>query len=181
MDLALLVATVMKQYRHNQWGLPRSSSEELFNCKYNSTHIILSVLLGRTRSVCKVCGCSLDCNKSSISSHKSGLTVSSLELSSVRQTCREIFVIPITLFRAWRTWGLSSLSPTVTFPHTDPLYRCSTLHKDSKIPGPRVRDQQALNEGALQKSGKSKFKLFEARGRLKTHLLHLAQGGNAHL
>lgn len=40
----------LKQYRHNQWDSPRSSSEELFNCKYNSTHIILSVLLGRRKS-----------------------------------------------------------------------------------------------------------------------------------
>lgn len=183
MHLALLPVTVIKQYRNNQWGLPRSSSEELFNYKYNSTHIILSVLLGRNKSVCKFCGCSFDCNKSPIYCHKSGLPISSSEaLKCQTDVQRGFFDSHQTVQHTKKTEHEDSApSHPQWHSHTDPLHRGSTLHKESKIPGPRGRDQQALNEEALQKSAKSKFKLFEARGRLKTHLLHLAQGGNAHL
>lgn len=40
------------------------------------------------------------------------------------------------------------------------LFTGAPLCIDLKIPGPRDRGQQALNEGTLQKSSESKFKLF---------------------
>lgn len=60
------------------------------------------------------CGCSLDCSKSPISCHKSGLPVSSSELSSARQTCKEVLfslVIPIRLSSAYTKLNMRAQFP----------------------------------------------------------------------
>lgn len=132
--LALLPATVIKQYRHNQWGLPSSSSEELFNCKHNSTHMILSVLLERSKSwYAELVGvASIAVNPQLLATKVDWQCLPQSSQAADRHANKFCFTGD-SYQAAQCTQKTEHEGSAPSHPrchsHPDPLYRCSTLHR----------------------------------------------------